>query len=239
MRLVRSSSLLTLAALSFFASPSPLLAQPRQTVVGVGVAGARPNPGPSDQGLSLKEMFGIPVATRLIQSDDPSDRIRGIERLGAIGTPEAIDALVEQIEQGSPASRDPRARLTAVRVLAAYTKRDNVRQLLAREATDTSTAEGRGAVTPLGGILRSTAALALARGGDKKSLASMVNAILQGGLPAEAAASALRAYPPASLESFLEGRKRLSPGLATFLGELGDLRAIERLRAMLAEKDPA
>src|SRR5690349_2016739 len=54
----------------------------------------------------LKEMFGVAVAVRLAQSDDAAARLRGIERLGAIGTTEAIDALVEQIEQGSPASRD-------------------------------------------------------------------------------------------------------------------------------------
>ena len=34
----------------------------------------------------------------------------------------------------------------------------------------------------------------------------------------EAAVRALRAYPPASLESFLESRKQLPPALATLLG---------------------
>src|SRR5262245_44290207 len=152
---------------------SPVIAQPKQAVGGGGIVGVRPEASRGAQPPPLKEMFGIQVATRLIQSDDPNDRIRGIERLGGIGTTEAIDALVEQIEQGARASRDPRARLSAVRVLAAFTKRDNVRQVIAREATDTSTAEGRGAVTPLGSVLRSTAALVLARGGDKKSIAAL------------------------------------------------------------------
>ena len=148
----------------------------------------------------LKEMFGVAVAVRLTQSDDATARLRGIERLGAIGTTEAIDALVEQIEQGSPASRDPRARLTAVRVLAGFTKKDSVRQLLLRETTDASSAEGRGSFTALGSSIRATAALALAKGGEKKGLQSLVAVVLQGGPGAEAAVRALRAYPPESLE---------------------------------------
>jgi HEAT repeat protein len=88
-------------------------------------------------------------------------------------------------------------------------------------------------------VLRATAALALARSGDKKAVAGLVNLLLQSGPAGEAAMRALRVYPPASLESVLEGRKRLTPALATFLGELGDLRAIERLRAILGEADQA
>jgi cellulose synthase operon protein C len=243
MRSHRTPALVALAIVAFFAlllAATRAACQPRQAAGGViGGVGARGEPGRRAESMPVKEMFGVPLAVRLIQSDEPLDRIRGVERLGAIGTTEAIDALVEQLEQGAAAARDPRARLTAARILAAHTKRDNVRQLLIREATDSSTAEGRSAVTPLGAMIRSTAALALARGGDKKSLAALVNALLSGGLPSEAATSALRAFPPASLESFLEGRKRLTPQLATFLGELGDLRAIERLRAMLQEKDAA
>src|SRR4051812_8923187 len=119
MRLVRSASLFVLAALALGAVSSTAAAQPKQAVVGVGNLGAKPDRGA--EAASFKEMFGVPVAARLIQSDDPADRIRGIERLGGVGTTESIDALVEQIEQGSPASRDPRARLTAVRVLAPFT----------------------------------------------------------------------------------------------------------------------
>jgi HEAT repeat protein len=235
MRLVRSSVLLAALALGI-----PAAAQPPQLAAG-GIAfnGPSADPAVHTDPILFKERFGIPVAVRLIQSDDASDRIRGIDRLGAIGSLESIDALVEQLEQGSPAARDPRTRLTAVRILAAHVKRDNVRQLLVREATDASTSDGRSSVTPLGGVIRGTAALALSRGGDKKSLSALVNALLQGGVLAQEATNALRAYPPPSLESFLEGKRRLTPALATFLGELGDLRADARLRAMLEEKDPA
>src|SRR5690349_16858005 len=88
-------------------------AQPRY-----GVAGSH---GPERRAGSnaLKDQLGIPAAMRLIGADDPAARLRGIERLGSLGASEplAIDALVEAMDQSSPAMRDPRARLTAVRVL--------------------------------------------------------------------------------------------------------------------------
>ncbi|WP_338111416.1 HEAT repeat domain-containing protein, partial [Sorangium cellulosum] len=65
------------------------------------------------------------------------------------------------------------------------------------------------------------------------------NAIVQGGAAGEAAARALRAYPPASLQLLLGSRKRLEPALVAFLGELGDLRAIGALRPMLEGGDRA
>ena len=61
--------------------------------------------------------------------------------------------------------------------------------------------------------------------------------MLQGGAPAEAALAALAAYPPATIEPLLENRHRLTPQLATMLADLGDVRAIERLRAVIAEPD--
>ncbi|MEP7120420.1 MAG: HEAT repeat domain-containing protein [Byssovorax sp.] len=230
MRSIRAS--LLVGSLVFLVAPG-VFADPRVVV------SAAPHDEARGHASAIKEMFGVPVAVRLTQSDDAAARLRGIERLASIGTPEAVDAIVEQIEQGSPAARDPRARLAAVRALAGSTKKDNVRQLLLRETTDASSAEGRGSFTALGTLIRGTAALALARDGEKKALQSLVAVVLQGGPGAEASARALRAYPPQSLESFLESRKVLPPALATLLGELGDLRVVERLRAMLHDPDPA
>jgi cellulose synthase operon protein C len=233
---------LALAALALALLATPAAAQPRAAIAvggATGGAGASPAEHHADS-TALRAQLGIPVAQRLLASDDFASRVRGIERLGAIGSPEAIDALVDAMDQQSSVpARDPRARLVAVRVLAGEAGRDSVRQLLMREVTDTSGNDGRGGVSPLAGVLRATAALALARAGDKKALSALVAALLQPGSTAEAALRALRVYPPASLEPFLEGRKRLTPVLATFLGELGDLRAVGRLRAMLQEADPA
>ncbi|AUX46230.1 hypothetical protein SOCE26_077350 [Sorangium cellulosum] len=186
----------------------------------------------------LRGSLGVPVAERLLSSSDPEARLRGIERLGTIGTEEAVSALVAAIEQGSPAARDLRARLEAVRALAPHARRDNVRQVLTRELTEGG-ASARGAAAPLGEVLRGTAALALARAGDKRALGALAAAIVQGGAAGEAAARALRAYPPESLQLLLGSRKRLEPALVGFLGELGDLRAIEALRPMLEGGDRA
>src|SRR5207249_2508391 len=105
--------------------------------------------------------------------------------------------------------------------------RDSVRAMMMREVTDTTGLDGRGAVSPLAGLLRGTAALALARGGERKALVGLASVLLQPGVASEAATRALRAAPAAALDAFLDGRNRLSAPLATFLGENGDLRAIE------------
>jgi hypothetical protein len=72
----------------------------------------------------------------LLVSSSQEDRIRGIVRLGAIGTPEAIDALTGALEQSTIISRDGRARLEAIRVLAPHATRENVRSLLIRELSE-------------------------------------------------------------------------------------------------------
>lgn len=226
-----------------------------------GVAAAQPryvpprpihaSEAPRREQASFRSVLGIPVAQRLLQSDDLAARVRGVERLGAIGTPEAYDALVEALEARSALMRDLRVRLTAVRVLAGETKRDGVRRLLHSEVTDSTGADGHGGTSPIAGLLRSTAALALARGGENKAIASLVATLLRPGLPAEAAALALEAYPPESLEAFvegrrspasaqgLEGRKWWSPPLLVFLGGAGDLRAVGKLRALISEGESA
>ncbi|WP_437828489.1 HEAT repeat domain-containing protein [Sorangium sp. So ce1153] len=196
-------------------------------------------PATAEPGASrLRGSLGVPVAERLLASSDPEARLRGIERLGSIGTEAAIDALLAAIEQGAPAARDPKARLAAVRALAPHAQRDSVRQLLSRELAEGG-APARSAASPLGELLRGTAALALARSGDKRALAALVNAIVQGGAAGEAAARALKAHPPASLQLLLGNRKRLEPALVAFLGELGDLRALAALRPMLEGGDRA
>ncbi|MFT3774558.1 MAG: HEAT repeat domain-containing protein [Minicystis sp.] len=251
-----------LAALALLLALVPGAAAAQSRAAAAGRPGDKRAPAPT----SLRAQMGIPVAQRLLSSEDPAARVRGVERLGAIGTPEAFDALVEGMES-SIAQRDPRMRLTAIRVLAGETKRTSVRQLMLREVTDTSGAEGRGVVSPLVPLIRGTAALALARGGDRGAVGSLAGTLLRPGPAADAASAALRAYPPESLEVFVEGkrpakgtpgagtqaakpgqtpadqageeRRKLSPPLASFLGEIGDLRAVDRLRALLADGEQA
>lgn len=222
------------AAQESVAQPMPISPRRREIQPPRGVESPRPRGG-----ATFKSSTGLAVAERLLLSDDPEERLRGLERLGSIGTPEAIDALLEAVEQGTAVGRDPRARLLAVRMLAPHVKRDAVRQFIGRELQDASGAEGRGVSSPLSTLTRGTAALALARSGEKKALGALLTAVLQGGSAGDAAARALKAHPPSSLQPFVEGKKRVMPQVATFLGELGDLRAVDRLRAMLNEADPA
>jgi HEAT repeat protein len=185
----------------------------------------------------LRREVGIAVGKKLLDGPDSAARVRGVERLGAIGTSEAIEALVETLEQGTALGRDMRARLTAVRVLAPHAKKDRVRVALAKEMADAGA--DRTPEPELGPLLRDTAALALARSGDKRALDLLVNALVVGGGAGEAAARALRAAPPASLSPLLDNRKGMPAALCAFLGELGDLRALGRLRALLRDQDVA
>jgi len=99
-------------ALLLALAPGVAVAQPRLSLAGPRTAIERRELGP------FHVLFGVPAAQHLLQADDAMTRIRGVERLGSLGTPEAIDALVDAMEQGSIVARDPRAWLTAVRVLA-------------------------------------------------------------------------------------------------------------------------
>ena len=181
----------------------------------------------------LRGRIGVAVGLALVASDDTEERVRGVQRLGAIGTAEAVDALVAALDQGSPLMHDPRVRLEAIRALAPHVAKPPVLQILVRELT-TPTPDARSSATPLAGLTRDTAALALARSGERKATTALVTALLQSGASATAAAKALRAYPPATLAPLLgEAKRVLAPALATFLGDLGDLRAIDRLRAAL------
>jgi HEAT repeat protein len=208
--------------------------------IAIGVVGGR---GESDEPHapperdSLRGLFGVPVAERLLVSSSAQDRLRGVVRLGAIGTPEAIDSLTTSLEQSTIITRDAKARLEAIRVLAPHAARENVRALLIRELGEGP--EGRGSSSPLSGLSRGAAALALAKTGDKKALSALVGAVVQGGAGADAATMALIEYPPASLNLLLEGRRRIDPAVANLLAAMGDLRAQERLRTALAETDPA
>ncbi|WP_437808981.1 HEAT repeat domain-containing protein [Sorangium sp. So ce1078] len=226
------------AALAATAAAGPAAPQPVARAPEAAEDGGKTTAGAEGGAAPLRGSLGVPVAERLLASSDPEARLRGIERLGSIGTEEAVSALLAALDQGSPAARDPRARLAAVRALAPHAQRDSVRQLLSRELSEGG-GPARGAASPLGEVLRGTAALALARTGERRALGALVSAIVQGGAAGEAAARAIKAYPPESLQLLLGSRKRLEPALVSFLGELGDLRAIAALRPVLEGGDRA
>src|SRR5579871_2828141 len=97
---------MALAALAGALFSLPAAAQPRVAVSG-------PRQERKTEANAFRAQLGIPMAARLLVSDDFATRIRGIELLGSIGTTEAIDLLVDSMDPGSVAARDLRARLTA------------------------------------------------------------------------------------------------------------------------------
>ncbi|HKQ70803.1 MAG TPA: hypothetical protein VJT73_15760, partial [Polyangiaceae bacterium] len=175
---------------------------------------------------SLESHLALGVAERLIASDRFEDRVRGVERFAASGQREGVDRILRMLESASPAAKDLRVRLVALRALAPFAAKQPVCQMLAKAL----------AVDPVGLplrlLLRDTAALALAASGDRRSLDALAKAIAQGGAIGDSAARALFAHPPASLEAF-ESPSGLGPQAASFFAELGDVRAIPMLRATL------
>lgn len=182
----------------------------------------------------LDGRLGIGAAARLLASESSPDRVRGVERLAGLGQTAAVDRLLAALEPGTVLSRDERARLVAVRVLAPFAGREPVRQFLAK------TLGAEGSTTPFASLVRDTAALALAAAGDARSVELLATAVLQGGVAGESARRALVAHPPARLAPLVSGREGVPPAMSALLADLGDLRALEPLRATLSRpKTPA
>lgn len=183
----------------------------------------------------LRGRFGVGAAEKLLASPDPETRLRGLRRLAAIDTPQAIDLLVRSQDAGMATVRDPRARLEAIRGLAPHASDDGPRQTVLRTLAEASVAaEG----DDLAALLRDTAALAIARFGGPRGTEALAGFVRQGGSAARAAAAALRAHPPEAIDALAGARSPLSPDVATLLGELGDLRAIPWLRRAVRQGEP-
>lgn len=222
-----------LSVLAALTAASTSHAQGVGTLVAMGGAG----PAEGETRPSLRERFGLVPARKLLDSEDSQERLRGIERLGALGSDDAIAALGLAMEQGAGLGRDPLARLLAVRTLAPFAAKTDVMRLLLREVTDTA-GEGQGE-TAMQRLTRQTAALALARGGGAEAVAALARIVASGGAAAEVASNALFVYPPRDLGALLgKGNRPLTPPIIALLGDLGDKRAAVRLRAVAKQKDP-
>jgi len=192
---------------------------------GMGEAAGRP---------WLRERLGVPRATELLVAPSLEDRARGIERLGADGSEEALEALVEAMAPGSAVRANPKTLLLAVRAAAPHAAEDEVRSVL---VSVLSSVRAGSPETALDALVRMTAALALAKAGTKETLTPLVTAVISGGRMGDMARQALLAYPPASLETLIHGfKKGLSPNVVELLGDLGDPRAIGVLRYQLKHK---
>ena len=185
---------------------------------------------PSAAPLTLKHRLGIDIAISLLNSTNPLDRQRGFERLGSVGTAQALDLLLNVFETGGSA-RSAQDRLVAVRALSPHAAVPSVRDFLVRIMVGVGSNPQR--PEAIDGMIEHAAALALARAGDEPALSALGKALRQPGHVADTARDALLAFPPRNLTPIVQDLRAPSRTLASFLGELGDARAIPALRELV------
>lgn len=171
---------------------------------------------------------------RLLRSADVSERVRGLERLGEVGTPAATELLARSLEPGG-AAKGYEERLATVRALAKHADKQAPRQTLARAmASSVSGRADDGGET----LVRDTAALALARSAHKDALEILGKALRQEGPVAASALRALSAHPPRNLRPILAARGAPTRTLIDLLDALGDQRAFSALRGFVKHGSP-
>lgn len=225
--------LLSLAlAAPAFAQPSrprpPPAAPPNEALQG------RVRPG------NIRAHVGTEQVTWLL--GDVDDRIRGIERAAAIGTPESIALLVEAVERNAAIKGDSRALLAAARGLARFADQDRARTGLlvivgsgnpSGRPTTARNADGvlleDGDPVARAQLARETAAIALAKAGGDRALEALYGAARGSGIGREAAITALTLYPPREPGFYGTGNQPLTVPVIKMLGRLGDLRALDVL----------
>ncbi len=178
---------------------------------------------------SLKDRRGIELGKRLLGSTQEQERLRGVRRLGSVGTPQALQALVDWLD--TPTGSQQKSRLVAVRSLAPHTRIPLVRQALVRiMAVGAGQAQD---VDRIGEEVRRSAALALAASRDPDALAALAKALRREGPTAEAAAVALEAHPPSDLGPLVQARGSPTRTLVRLLARLDDQRAFHPLRSFV------
>ena len=112
------------AAQGPYASPPP-----RPLPLGP-VATAAPAPRRSELTTDLRSHFGVELAARLLRSDDPEERLQGLERAASGRTAEGMSLLVRALESGGAARLDARALIAVARGLAPFASQSEARSAL-------------------------------------------------------------------------------------------------------------
>lgn len=219
----RQFAWLGLLAATLAAGPAP--AQVKAKPVARGAAG----PG------SLLDRVGIARLEQTLRGGGSQERERALSRLGALGSPRALELLVRSLDP-SGAAQSPRERLLVVRTLALHVREPAVRECLVRVMTGISTSAERG--EPLQSLLRDTAALALSASGDPPAFEALGKALRQSGRVAQAAAAAIAAHPPFELSALVRAHYAPTVDLVNALEALGDQRAFELLRDIVRRGAP-
>ncbi|MBX3192463.1 MAG: HEAT repeat domain-containing protein [Labilithrix sp.] len=200
---------------------------------------------------NVRAHVGTDFAARLLRSIDPDERIRGIQRAAAIGSPEAI-ALLIQATEGSPVVRsDARALLELARALSRFAEQERARAALllivnaghpglagrlARSSEASSFEEGDPVARTE--LARQTAAIALARSGNDRGLEQLYGVARSTASGQAAAMHALTLSPPRDPGFFGNAGAALPAPVVRMLGQLGDLRALDVLHAAARTTDP-
>jgi HEAT repeat protein len=196
----------------------------------LGHAGAREPQKPP----SLLGELGAPAAERLLASDASRERLRGLARLSALGTPRAVELLARALDPGG-AARGAEEHLAAVRALAPHAKLPDARDALVRALSSPPVEADAG---PVSEWVQSASALALARAQDPAALSALGRALRKPGRAAELTKAALLANPPLDLAPLLRAPGAPSKELCEALGALGDLRAEGFLRDVVRRGAP-
>jgi hypothetical protein len=178
---------------------------------------------------SFESRFGLPVAERLLASTNEPDRLRAIERLGALGNAQALERIGQALD--AEAGKSSRLRLVAVRALARHAAEPAAHNALVRLMTSGDSQPG--CAQELDRLVRGSAALALAATGRPSALGALGQALRHEGPAALAAAEAVRAHPPRDLEPLLGARGGATISLVDALESLGDQRAFDFLRHLV------
>jgi hypothetical protein len=235
----------------------------RTAVVTTAAAGllAVTAPRASADGQGVRSRFGTELATHLLKSNDADDKLRGLERAAALGTPESLDLLVRAAQSLDPGDfelrtgpdgmgpLDQRALLVVVRGLARWMDRERAREALAallqaqthalvmRGISSSSRDPAGDEADAVARVLlaRQEAALALATSGNALAMEALVAVGRSGGPGQEPALQALALVPPVA--PLLGGVALTTPGTIALAAEVGDLRSIDAIAGALRASD--
>ncbi|HEY8078756.1 MAG TPA: HEAT repeat domain-containing protein, partial [Labilithrix sp.] len=202
---------------------------------------------------NVRAHVGTEIAQHLLHSSDPDERIRGIQRLAAIGSPEAVAMLVQVMESNQSVRADSRALVEMARALARFTDNERARSALVlvvnvgnpglasrlpvpgRTSDSLSLEEGDPVARTE--LAREIAAIALARSGVDRALEQLYGVARGGGSGQPAAMLALTLAPPKDPGFFGTTGATMPPAVIRMLGQLGDLRALDVLSAAAKSSD--
>jgi HEAT repeat protein len=210
----------------------------------------------------LRAHVALEVAARLMRSNDPDERVRGIERAASSHTPESLALLLRAAANGDSAGldprvpvegmarKDPRALLEVVRALAEWSDEEEARSALASVVAAPSLSfatrpAGRITDDPVDDdavgadrirLAREEAAFALAAGGRPLALEALVTIARAGGPGQVPALHALSAHPP-STPAVLAGAGLTTPATVMLAAQVGDLRSLDAILVLARSSD--